>query len=149
MFMQHFRSNVQGQEADSKVLCGLNVIAFRKDGLALAAYSRISGYVYIWTLQPAWASRMSVPGPPKSTFQKVLSAGAPHHSTPVLLEPFRVMAAPAVPQPVFAPDPKNGSKPPSSDLSFSLVWDADGRELTLKRDGQTLGIMTGGTVQCP
>jgi hypothetical protein len=140
---------VQGQEADSKVLCGLSAIACRKDGLALAAFSRISGYVYIWTLQPAWASRMSVPGPPKSALQKVLSAGSPSHSAPLFLEPFRVMHVPQVPPPVIAPEPSNTSKPPPADLSFSLAWDADGRTLTLTRDAHVVATLTGGAVQCP
>jgi hypothetical protein len=39
-------------------VCGMAAIAFRRDGLALAAFSHLSSYVYVW-LQPAWAARMS------------------------------------------------------------------------------------------
>lgn len=43
-------------------MCGMAAIAFRRDGMALAAFSHLSGYVYVWTLQPAWAARMSASG---------------------------------------------------------------------------------------
>ena len=73
-------------------MCGMAAIAFRRDGLALAAFSRISGYVYVWTLQPAWAARMSANQP--SSGLSTLLGGGYHASHVTHLQPFRVMAAP-------------------------------------------------------
>jgi hypothetical protein len=117
-------------------------LAFRRDGLALAAYSRLSGYVYVWTLQPAWVARMSSGTPPKlpvSSFLGGASAAAP--ARVVQLGPFRVVAAPPV---VTGGVGADGVLP--LDLSFTLEWAAEGGAVVLKHDRHTLGSIP---VQCP
>lgn len=134
--------DVQSAAVPGETLCGICAIAFRKDGLALAAYSRISGFVYIWTMHPAWLTRMSNAGASRSPFSSLLSAAVPSTAAAsVQLQPLRVMAAPAA-----APPPPAELAAGPADLTFALTWAADGRTLELRHDSRLLGSMP---VQCP
>lgn len=135
---------LQTGNTPGETLSGICAIAFRRDGLALAAYSRLSGFLYIWTLHPAWLTRMSSPATTRSPFSALLGGAAPAAATaaPVQLQPLRVMAAPAA---AAMPPPADLAAGPA-DLSFSLVWAADGRTLELRHDGHLMGSTP---VQCP
>lgn len=135
---------LQTGSACGETLSGVCAIAFRRDGLALAAYSRLSGFLYIWTLHPAWLARMSNPAAPRSPFSALLGGGggAAAAAATVQLQPLRVMAAPT-----GAPMPPPGELAAGpADLSFALAWAADGRSLELRHDGRMQGAVP---VQCP
>ena len=118
--------------------CGMCAIAFRADGLALAAYSRLSGYVYVWTLQPAWQARMSVSAAPKQHPPSIFPIGHTPAAAPraAHLGPFRVVAAPPVATGA-------GEGP---DTAFALCWAGNGGAVELWRHGVMLGSIP---VQCP
>eukprot|EP00892_Ulva_mutabilis_P007952 jgi/Ulvmu1/5529/UM023_0065.1 len=130
------------QSSTGETLCGICAIAFRRDGLALAAYSRISGFVYIWTMHPAWLTRMSNPSATRSPFSALLGAATPSSAAAASaqLQPLRVLAAPAA-----APPAGELAAGPIA-LSFALAWAADGRTLELRHESRLLGSMP---VQCP
>jgi hypothetical protein len=132
-------------QSEGGAVGGICVIAFRKDGLALAAYSRISGFVYVWTLQPAWAARMSPPAPPKHPLSPLsILGGMPATPSVTQLEPLRVMAAPPVGEGIG--DGAARHSVATMDLNFELTWGGDGRSIVLKHEGRMLGSMA---VQCP
>jgi hypothetical protein len=110
--------------------------------MAVAAYSRVSSHVYVWTLQPAWEARMSasVSAPPRSHIASLLS-GASHGPRFAQLEPYRVMAAPTV-----ALAPATGAARLSRGMTFSLDWPANSSTISLRQDGRAIGAMP---VQCP
>jgi hypothetical protein len=111
--------------------------------MAVAAYSRLSGYVYVWTLQPEWQSRMSAILPlraSQSIFPVVPASGRGNSSRPVRLSPFRVVAAPA------ADWEGSGAGAGCSAKRFSLVWAPQGGTIELRLSGTLVGSIP---VQCP
>lgn len=131
----------KGREA----LCGMNAITFRPDGMAVAAYSRLSGYVYVWTLQLEWQSRMSTASPLRGS-HSLFPVGTPRAtagqsllSRAVQLSPFRVVAAPA---------PERGGIEVGGGLSpdrYRLVWSPRGG-IELHLYGTVLGSIP---IHCP
>jgi hypothetical protein len=132
---------------DGGTRSGMCAIAFRRDGRALAAYSNLSGFVYVWTLQPAWAIRLSVTAPQKHALAGLL--GAPPPPRVAYLAPFRVVSAPAGMSdaaPLQRRKSIGGSSAVVADLAHSLEWEGDGSAIVLKYEGRSLGSIA---VQCP
>jgi hypothetical protein len=126
-------------------------LGFRRDGLAVAAYSRLSNYVYVWTLQPAWAARMSAAPPARSALSALLAGGAPASPPrPAHLAPFRVMSAPpldtAAAAAVDGPSPPPAASGNAGELAYALEWADGGDAVVLKCEGRVLGSIA---VQCP